>query len=55
MSTFINPAKVRELAASGDTFYKGAAWVLDQLDAARVDPSDYDDRDEWTRQTPTGQ
>ena len=30
MSTFIDPAKIRELAASGDPFWKGAAWVLDQ-------------------------
>ena len=36
MSTFINPAKIRELAATGDQFYKGAAWVLDQQDAAAV-------------------
>lgn len=36
MSTFINPAKIRELAATGDQFYKGAAWILDQQDAARV-------------------
>ena len=30
MTTFIDPAKIRELAASGDPFWKGAAWVLDQ-------------------------
>lgn len=34
MSTFINPAKIRELAATGDAFYRGAAWILDQQDAA---------------------
>ena len=47
MSTFINPAKIRELAATGDAFYRGAAWILDQQDAARVDTTDYDS--EWTR------
>ena len=36
MSTFINPGKIRELAATGDAFYRGAAWILDQQDAARV-------------------
>ena len=46
MSTFINPAKIRELAATGDAFYRGAAWVLDQQDAARIDTTDYDA--EWT-------
>ena len=30
MSTFIDPAKIRELADSGDPFWKGAAWILDQ-------------------------
>ena len=47
MSTFINPAKIRELAATGDQFYKGAAWVLDQQDAARIDTTDYDA--EWRK------
>ena len=47
MSTFINPAKIRELAATGDQFYKGAAWVLDQQDAARIDTTDYDS--EWRK------
>ena len=47
MSTFINPAKIRELAATGDQFYKGAAWVLDQQAAARIDTTDYDA--EWRR------
>lgn len=47
MSTFIDPAKVRRLAASGDNFWKGAAWVLDQQDAARIDPTDYDNA--WER------
>ena len=46
MSTFINPEKIRELAATGDAFYRGAAWVLDQQDAARIDTTDYDA--EWT-------
>ena len=49
MSTFINPGKIRELAATGDAFYRGAAWVLDQQDAARIDTTDYDA--EW-RQVP---
>ena len=47
MSTFINPAKIRELAATGDQFYKGAAWILDQQDAARIDTTDYDA--EWRK------
>ena len=51
MSTFINPAKIRELAATGDAFYRGAAWVLDQQDAARIDTTDYDA--EWTRHVVT--
>ncbi len=50
MSTFINPAKIRELAATGDQFYKGAAWILDQQDAARIDTTDYDS--EWKRRIP---
>ena len=47
MSTSIDPAKIRELAATGDQFYKGAAWVLDQQDAARIDTTDYDS--EWRK------
>ena len=47
MSTFINPRKIRELAATGDAFYRGAAWVLDQHDAARIDTTDYDA--EWRK------
>ncbi len=43
MSTFINPVKIRELAATGDQFYKGAAWVLDQQDAARTSPDRWAD------------
>ena len=35
MTTFCDPAKIRELAATGDPFWNGAAWVLDQQDAAR--------------------
>ena len=46
MSTFYDPAKIRELAAAGDPFWKGAAWILDQQDAARIDATDYDS--EWT-------
>ena len=47
MSTFYDPAKIRDLAASGDPFWKGAAWILDQQAAARIDATDYDS--EWTR------
>src|SRR5699024_4913269 len=50
MSTFIDPVKIRRLAATGDPFYKGAAWILDQQDAARIDTTDYDS--EWTRRAP---
>ncbi|MDN6400559.1 MAG: hypothetical protein L0K01_08915 [Brachybacterium sp.] len=45
MTTFYDPATIRRLAASGDNFWKGAAWVLDQQDAARIDPTDYES--EW--------
>lgn len=47
MSTFYDPATIRRLAATGDAFYRGAAWILDQQDAARIDTTDYDN--EWTR------
>mgnify|MGYP001104328422 CR=1 FL=1 len=47
MSTFYDPATIRRLAAEGDHFYMGAAWILDQQDAARIDTTDYDS--EWTR------
>lgn len=47
MSTFFDPATIRRLAAEGDHFYMGAAWILDQQDAARIDTTDYDN--EWTR------
>ena len=47
MSTFFDPATIRRLAAEGDHFYMGAAWILDQQDAARIDTTDYDS--EWTR------
>ena len=46
MSTFYDPSTIRRLAATGDPFYRGAAWVLDQQDAARIDTTDYDA--EWT-------
>lgn len=49
MSTFYDPATIRRLAKT-DKFFAGAAWVLDQQDAARIDTTDYDS--EWTR-TPT--
>ena len=47
MSTFFDPATIRRLAAEGDHFYMGAAWILDQQDAARIDTTDYDS--EWKR------
>lgn len=37
MATFIDPAKIRDLAASGDAFWRGAAWILDQQDAANTE------------------
>lgn len=49
MTTFYDPATIRRLAATGDAFYRGAAWILDQQDAARIDTTDYDA--EWTRNT----
>ena len=30
MTTFYDPATIRRLATTGDPFYKGAAWILDQ-------------------------
>ena len=36
MTPFYDPAKIRELAAAGDPFWKGAAWILDQQDAANL-------------------
>ena len=62
MSTFYDPAKIRRLAATGDPFYRGAAWVLGQQDAARIDTTDYDSewrrapnaRDEWDGYTLCG-
>lgn len=30
MTTFYDPATIRRLAATGDAFYRGAAWILDQ-------------------------
>ena len=50
MSTFFDPATIRRLAETGDVFDRGAAWILDQQDAARIDTTDYDA--EWTRRTP---
>ena len=47
MSTLFDPPTIRRLAETGDSFYKGAAWVLDQQDAARVDTTDYDA--EWRK------
>ena len=51
MTTFYDPATIRRLAATGDPFYRGAAWILDQQDAARPGPTDCDS--EWTRHTVT--
>ena len=51
MTTFYDPATIRRLAATGDAFYRGAAWILDQQDAARIDTTDYDA--EWTRHVAT--
>ena len=50
MTTFYDPAKIRELADAGDPFWKGAAWILNQQDAARIDTTDYDA--EWRRDPP---
>ena len=36
MTTFYDPAKIRALAEAGDPFWKGAAWILDQQDAANL-------------------
>lgn len=36
MSTLYNPETIRRLAASGDKFFAGAAWILDQQDAANL-------------------
>ena len=47
MSVFYDPATIRRLAETGDVFYRGAAWILDQQAAARIDTTDYDS--EWTR------
>ena len=51
MSTFYDPATIRRLAETGDVFYRGAAWILDQQDAARIDTTDYDS--EWKRHVVT--
>ena len=47
MTTFYDPSTIRRLAATGDAFYLGAAWSLDQQAAARIDTTEYDA--EWTR------
>ena len=47
MSTFFDPATIRRLAETGDVFYRGAAWILDQQDAARIDTTGHDS--EWRR------
>ena len=51
MTTFYDPSTIRRLAATGDAFYRGAAWILDQQNAARIDTTDYDS--EWTRHVVT--
>ena len=61
MSTY-DPATIRRLAESGDTFFRGAAWLLYMQDAARIDTTDYDSewrrapnaRDEWDGYTLCG-
>ena len=53
MSTFYDPAKIRELAASGDPFWKGAAWILDQQDAAVAAAPTEDERRRSIRDEPT--
>ena len=52
MSTFIDPVKIRRLAASGDPFWKGAAWILDQQDAAAVAAPHEDERRRDIRDEP---
>ena len=47
MSTLYDPDKIRALADTGDPFYKGAAWILDQQAAARV-PRRPNWDDDWT-------
>ena len=47
MTTLYSSEKIRALAETGDPFWKGAAWVLDQQDAARIDTTDYDS--EWRK------
>ena len=51
MSTFFDPATIRRLAETGDVFYRGAAWILDQQDAARIDTTGHDP--EWKRHVVT--
>ena len=52
MTVFYDPVKIRDLAATtGDPFWKGAAWTLDQQDAGRIDMTNYDS--EWSRCVPS--
>ena len=53
MSTFYDPAKVRALAEAGDPFWKGAAWILDQQDAAATAAPTEDERRRDIRDEPT--
>ena len=54
MTTFYDPAKIRELAAAGDPFWKGAAWILDQQDAAAVATAPTEDEYRRAYVTPDG-
>ena len=47
MSTLYSSEKIRALAETGDQFWMGAAWILDQQAAARIDTTDYDA--EWRK------
>lgn len=46
-----DPATIRRLAESGDAFYKGAAWLLDEQAKARA--VDYDSPWQPVELTPT--
>ena len=54
MSTFFDPATIRRLAATGDAFYRGAAWILDQQDAAVVATAPTEDEYRRAYVTPDG-
>lgn len=54
MSTFYDPATIRRLAAEGDKFFAGAAWILDQQDAAAVATAPTEDEYRRAYVTPNG-